>query len=183
MNLIFKPDFAPSASGMYRYLSTNVVWVNRDAPRDECFMSKDSASYTYGKGYTRTYLSVPLDKNVESIMLEINRMFKSEYNVCFLNWYKDGHQHLGWHSDDSVEMDINHPIAVVSFGATRDIWVKEKSYKGVIPEKDKYPLNDGSIFIMPTGYQKEHLHKIPKSDRVCGGRISLTFRKFIAKDL
>ena len=36
------------------------------------------------------------------------------YNVCFLNRYDDQRNHLGWHADDSPEMDHDHPIAVVS---------------------------------------------------------------------
>jgi hypothetical protein len=31
---------------------------------------------------------------------------------------------------------------------------------------------------MPAGFQIDNLHKIPKNDKPCGGRISLTFRKF-----
>lgn len=49
---------------------------------------------------------------------------------------------------------------------------------GNIPDEDKYLLADGSLFVMPSGFQKYYLHKIPKSDRECGGRISLTFRKY-----
>ena len=89
---------------------------------------------------------------------------------------------MGWHADDSPEMDTTHPIAVVSFGAERFIWTKDKSCKGNIPDEDKYMLGDGSLFVMPAGFQENHLHKIPKSDRLdCGGRISLTFRKFVKK--
>jgi len=34
------------------------------------------------------------------------------------------------------------------------------------------------LFIMPPGYQDNFYHKIPKHDRPCGWRISLTFRSF-----
>jgi alkylated DNA repair dioxygenase AlkB len=54
-----------------------------------------------------------------------------------------------------------------------------KGIKGDIPDEDKFLLENGSLFIMPAGYQKDHVHKIPKHDRVCGGRISLTFRKYV----
>ena len=74
-------------------------------------------------------------------------------------------------------MDQTHPIAVVSFGAERDIWVKEFNTKGNIPDDDKYLLENGSLFIMPAGFQQKYLHRIPKHNRPCGPRISLTFRK------
>ena len=160
-------------------LRNEVAWVNRDAPRDECFMASDSLEYTYGKGVTRTYNSVEFHSAVLAVMEKLNIDFDCSYNVCFLNYYKSDKQHLGWHADDSPEMDKTHPIAVVTFGAVRDIWVKQKDYKGNIPDEDKYLLENGSLFVMPPGFQEDNLHKIPKHDKVCGGRISLTFRKFI----
>lgn len=58
------------------------------------------------------------------------------------------------------------------------LYWKEKGYKGVIPNNQKQLLEYGSLFVMPTGMQKTHLHKIPKHDRECGIRISLTFRNY-----
>lgn len=88
------------------------------------------------------------------------------------------HQHLGWHADDFEGMIKEEPIAVISFGAAREIWVKPKDSKGEVPKDQRFLLEDGSIFIMPPGYQDTHLHRIPKHDRPCGWRISLTFRSF-----
>lgn len=163
----------------FNKLLNEVAWANREAPRDECFMALFDAEYTYGKGFTRTYKSTIMHESVLEIMNKVNKEFNTEYNVCFLNFYKGEREHLGWHADDSPEMDSNHPIGVISFGAERFIWCKKKDYKGVIPEEDKYLLGNGSLFIMPIGFQKENFHKIPKNDKPCGGRISLTFRKLI----
>ena len=179
MKPIYINNYVQTSFSVFDKLREEVSWVNREAPRDECFMSKDSVEYTYGKGFERTYNSVDFHPLVISIMNQLNVDYSASYNVCFLNYYKSDKEHLGWHADDSPEMDKTHPIAVVTFGAVRDIWVKHKEYKGNIPDEDKYPLGDGSLFIMPAGFQEDNLHKIPKHDRVCGGRISLTFRKFI----
>ncbi len=40
-------------------------------------------------------------------------------------------------------------------------------------------VEPGSLFIMPPGMQHTHEHRIPKGDRAMGGRISLTFRRFL----
>lgn len=178
LNPIFISNYHP-VDDMYDILLKEVPWVNVDAPRDECFMSEMALEYTYGKGFTRTYKSIELHKEVELIMAKLNSNFNTNYNVCFLNYYKSDKEHLGWHADDSPEMNPKHPIAVISFGAAREIWIKDKSYKGEIPESDKYALPNGSLFIMPEGYQTDHLHKIPKHDQPCGGRISLTFRNYL----
>ena len=76
-------------------------------------------------------------------------------------------------------MDLDHPIAVVSLGAEREIWWKDKHFKGTIPQENRQLLKNGSLFIMPAGFQNDHLHKIPRCDRPCGIRISLTFRYFV----
>jgi len=150
-----------------------------DAPRSECFMAEDQgAVYSYGsQARGRTYKATPMHPLVKAIMDGMNADLKTAYNVCVLNRYKDGHQHLGWHCDDSPEQDKDHPIAVVSFGAERAIWTRVNGHKGPIPDEDKYLLGQGSLFVMPVGYQDTHQHKIPKHDRECGMRISLTFRK------
>lgn len=164
---------------LFDRLLREVKWENRDAPRDECFMSDVPLSYTYGKGdHARTYHSMEFHPDVKRIMETLNAHEGSQYNICFLNYYKSEREHLGWHSDDSPEMDPTHPIAVVSFGATRDIWIREKGAKGDVPQEDKYSLVDGSCWIMPAGMQGTHQHKIPKGDRKSGGRISLTFRRY-----
>ena len=168
---------------LFDALLSEVAWSNREAPRDECFMAGAELEYTYGKGFTRTYASLEFHPAVKSLMDKMNSELGTEYNVCFLNYYKSEREHLGWHADDSPEMDEGHPIAVISFGAERYIWHKDKEYKGVIPEEDKCLLERGSLFIMPAGFQANNLHKIPKHDRKCGGRISLTFRKYIGEGL
>ncbi len=176
MKAIYKSGYITES--IYDRLMTEVPWVNRDAPRDECFMASEELEYTYGEKITRTYNSVPFNKMVMSMMEKLNEDYDCGYDLCFLNYYKDEKEFLGWHADDSPEMDPAHPIAVISFGAERFIWTKKMGTKGVVPEEDRYLLGDGSLFIMPAGYQKDNLHRIPKHDRPCGGRVSLTFRKY-----
>lgn len=152
-------------------------WLTKREARHEYFMSVDKRSYSYGNDID--YDSNEFSMMVGLIMGMLNVDSGTEYNACFLNKYDNEQQHLGWHSDDFEGMDQNHPIAVISFGAEREIWVKEKGAKGVIPPEDRYLLEQGSLFVMPEGFQDKYLHKIPKCDRVCDWRISLTFRKFL----
>ena len=57
------------------------------------------------------------------------------------------------------------------------LWVKSPP-NGKQPADQRVKLEEGSLFVMPMGYQYTHLHRIPKHDRPCGWRISLTFRTF-----
>ncbi len=110
------------------------------------------------------------------MMDKLNREFGTNYDVCFLNRYDEQKHQLGWHADIGVES--THPIAVISFGAEREIHWKHKDYKGPLPPEQKVRLASGSLFTMPAGFQENYLHKIPRSDRACGVRVSLTFRKY-----
>lgn len=169
---------------LYERIRAEVPWVNRDAPRDECFMAAPGAprTYSYGNNNERrealhTYAAVDMHPAVLGLMEKLNQDYGTAYNVCVLNYYKDRHQHLGWHADDSPEQDLAHPIAVIAFGAARYLYVKEREAKGKVPPDNMYEMVPGALFIMPGGFQQTHLHRIPKHDRECGGRISLTFRK------
>ena len=172
----------------------SVPWGTFTEARQECFMALAPTSYTYGAGRgVRTYTSIPYLPWVEAIRQHLNTapmMFdgvglgekKTEtrkFNVCFLNRYEDAAQHLGWHADDSPGMDHDHPIAVVSFGQTREIWWKPQKDTGPVPADQRQLLAHGSLFMMPAGMQRTHFHKIPKGDRKMEPRVSLTFRHYI----
>lgn len=178
MEPLFTPAF--TTDDLFATLRDNAPWVNvQNAPRNECFMALDtSLTYSYGRAARdRTYTAAPMHPGVVALMARINAHCGTAYNVAVLNYYLDQRNHLGWHSDDSPEQDPTHPIAVVSFGAERELWVKAKDHKGPIPLEDRYLLTVGSLFVMPPGFQDDYFHKIPKCDHVCGGRISLTYRK------
>ena len=155
-------------------------WIEATPARKEYFMSEGGGiPYTYGFGeHARTYHSKPFTGPVEFIMTKLNHDFNCQYNVCFLNRYDNAKQALGYHADDSPGMNLEHPIAVISFGSPRSIYWKKKDFKGDLPPENKQVLIYNSLFTMPAGFQKDHFHKIAKSDQECGTRISLTFRNY-----
>jgi alkylated DNA repair dioxygenase AlkB len=174
------PTYIPNyCESLYTTLE-GLDWLSTGAPREEYFMSDQHMEYTYGRGRgERTYSSSEFHPVVKELMERMNVDFSSQYDICFLNYYIEQRKWLGWHADDSVEMDMNHPIAVVSFGSEREIHWKHKDYKGHLPAEQRQILGDGSLFIMPAGFQRDHLHKIPKHNQPCEGRISLTFRHYV----
>ena len=171
------------------HLLNDLKWLEVTPARKEFFMSDRPRSYAY-KTYEgmREYHSSPYTAQVEGMRLAMNATpvilggEAHRFNVCFLNRYDDQHNQLGWHADDSPEMDHDHPITVLSLGAEREIWWKPKDHKGEIPPQWRRKLEHGSFFTMPAGFQRTHLHRIPKCDRACGVRVSLTFRHYIDKE-
>ena len=173
LGLTFLPEFAAPLT--FDEVDAAHSWVNRDAPRDECFMSTTGAPYTYGSGRgERTYNPIPFSAGVESIRRTMNACLGVDYEVCFSNKYIDGGKHLGWHADDSPSIDHGVGIAIVSFGGSREIWFREAIKDAPV---SKLLLTHGSLCLMPPGFQQTHQHRIPKAGREVEPRISLTFRK------
>lgn len=178
MNPTYIPNFVADSDAALSGL-LQLVWLSVTEARSEYFMSDTPRSYIYGKGqHAREYHSKSYSTGVLAIQDRLNREFGCQYNVCFLNRYDNQKQQLGWHADDSPTMDRNHAIAVVSFGAERDIWWKLQADKGVVPANQRQRLGNGSLFIMPPLFQDSYYHRIPKADHAVGVRISLTFRKY-----
>lgn len=172
--------------GLHRLL-TLVPWLRVTETRSECFMADASPplSYTYGKGIgERTYTSTPFAAGVREAMEVLNVELAGRgwgpVNVCFLNRYDNEREHLGWHADDHAGTDHSRPIAVVSFGEPREIWWRPTGRPGEVPPDCRQLLGDGSLFVMPPGFQDAYQHRIPKGGRPMGPRVSLTFRAFRA---
>ncbi len=105
----------------------------------------------------------------EAIEKEVQTTFTS----CLANLYRNGQDSNGWHSDNEKELGKQPIIASVTFGAERLFHFKHK-YQS--QHKMKLILNHGSILIMKGDTQKNWLHQLPKTKKVVGERINLTFR-------
>ena len=161
------------ATERFNSLWNELEWVDVAGPRREYYCHDNNAPYTYGRGIgTRTYQAQPYHPVLRAIRSEVEARAGCKFEVLFLNGYRDGSDHLGWHSDDSVEMDPNRPIAIVSLGARRQIMFREVGSA----ESERVWLDHGSLCLMKAGMQSTHQHRIPKAGFVCGPRISLTFR-------
>jgi alkylated DNA repair dioxygenase AlkB len=131
--------------------------------------------YTYGTGAgRRTYTPKSFHGLVAELTTQVEAFLGCRFELCFLNGYASEREHLGWHADDSEEIDDGRPIAVMSLGAEREIWVRKRGERGVCEHKLLLP--HGSLFVMGAGMQDTHDHRIPKAGRACGFRISLTWR-------
>jgi alkylated DNA repair dioxygenase AlkB len=178
MRPTFIPDYTDE--NFYDVLLNETPWLRLgETPRRECFMAVNpAAKYRYGTEKSpRVYDAAPMHPAVRLLMDRLNEDFGTHYNVCVLNAYADGRDHLGWHGDRSPEQDPSHPIAVIAFGAAREIWIRDRGVPGDVLPENKFLMTPGGVFIMPEGFQDEKDHRIPKTDRPCEGRVSLTFRK------
>ena len=98
---------------------------------------------------------------------------KVEFNVCLLNYYQDGTQRIGWHSDRE-ELGRSTPIASISLGASRQFLIRSKT--DGVNDRANLTMANGSLVIMENICQHKYLHSVPKESDVTSGRINLTFR-------
>lgn len=179
----YVPDFITDIADKVYAEMMDIEWDERTPARREAFYSTTGEDYTYGSGeFARTYTPRNMFDMLRLIQISAWSMheFDSElpsFELCFLNRYENEKQQLGWHADDDLGIDHSKPIAVVSLGAEREIWVKPIGSGH--DEVEKIRLAHGSLLLMMPGMQQTHYHRIPKNDRPCGPRISLTYR---AKD-
>lgn len=94
------------------------------------------------------------------------------FNSVLLNYYRDGNDSMGMHSDDEAELGIDPAIASLSFGATRTFILRHKRSKRTV----KVDLTSGSLLLMAGSTQHNWQHGINKSARPLGPRVNLTFR-------
>lgn len=178
MTPVYVPNLVADPDAAFTRLLHELEWVQAGelVPRKEYYVHESGEDYTYGTGqHARTYRSQPDHDVIRDIRNALLVQTGIHFDVVFLNLYEHNRHHLGWHADDSPEMSDAHPIVSVSLGAEREIWWRENGSAVVFKQK----LEHGSAFIMPPGMQDTHQHRIPKHDRPCGPRISLTFRKFV----
>ena len=108
----------------------------------------------------------------------LRRRLKNEWewnpNAVLVNWYRDGQDSMGWHSDDETELGHEPTIASISLGASRRFLLRHQKDKHM-PIYELVPEH-GSLLIMAGSTQKFWRHSVPKSTHAVGQRVNLTFR-------
>lgn len=156
---------------------TGLAWERRGStPRREYYCNDVAVPYTYGSGLgVRTYEPNVWTPEILAIRSACEAALNVKFQVCFVNGYETSKDQLGWHADNSPEMDDARPIAIVTLGAAREIWFCPKGDKSDVT---KVLLASGSLCVMAAGMQDTHLHRIPRAGYDCGPRISLTLRGY-----
>ena len=137
-------------------------------PRLSCWMGEENLSY----GYSQTRMqAVSWNQTVLDLKQQIEQASGASFNSVLINYYRDGQDSNGWHSDDEPELGENPIIASLSLGAPRDFHLRHKQK----PLKHKLTLENGSLLMMRGMTQHFWQHHIPKRAKALG-RINLTFR-------
>jgi alkylated DNA repair dioxygenase AlkB len=137
------------------------------AMRNNNFVVPNSYNVTGNDVYT------PL---INKLKKKIEKRINQELNYAQLNYYRNGQDYIGWHSDSEVEEgDL---IASISLGAERKFSLRHKDYKtNKDISKYNFKLGNGSLLIMDYNTSNKYWkHCLPKMKNVSDGRINITFR-------
>ena len=133
-----------------------------------------------GKSYTYSGLKkdpIPFTKELNSIKAKVEKETNVVFNSVLLNDYENGQVGMGWHSDDEKELGKNPTIASLSFGASRDMFFRNKNNPNL--KVIKILIENGSLLVMKGKTQHFWQHSIPKRLKVKQRRINLTFRTIL----
>lgn len=141
-------------------------------PRLSSWIGEPWMDYSYSNHTMKAQTWSPL---LLSIKQRIEDATGDSFNSVLLNYYRDGKDSNGWHSDDEPELGPEPVIASLSLGAPRDFHLRHKRDKSTM---HKISLEGGSLLLMRGQTQACWQHNIPKRAKA-GARINLTFRTIV----
>ena len=127
------------------------------------------ASYSYSG---LTLAPLPMTPLLSALRAAVEQATGHRFNSVLLNYYRNGEDSMGMHSDDEPELGPQPVIASLSFGASRNFMLRHRSSKHTL----KLALDDGSLLLMAGSLQKHWLHGINKTKKAINPRVNLTFR-------
>jgi alkylated DNA repair dioxygenase AlkB len=168
---------------LFNQLIDTVPWQQREVrvmgrlvmqPRLVSYMADGPhLAYTYSG---LTLQPLPWAAPVQQIKQEVEKLAGATFNSCLLNYYRDGKDHLSWHSDNEALYGPQPTIASVSLGASRDFILRSIADSSV---KIKLQLSQGDVLVMSGTMQQHWLHSVPKRKALSEPRVNLTFRSIV----
>jgi alkylated DNA repair dioxygenase AlkB len=167
------------SNNLFQTLAHSIEWKHEEVvffgkkhvlPRLVAWYGAQPFQYTYsGNTWNAQAWTDELQWLKDKLENETGEMF----NSCLLNFYHNGSESMGWHSDNEKSLVQHAPIASISLGAARTFQFKHRTNKG----KVAIELENGSLLLMEKETQDCWLHALPKRLKVTEPRINLTFRK------
>jgi len=133
-------------------------------PRLSYWVGEDWMDYSYSN---HTMKANAWSQCLLDIKERIEQQTGDLFNSVLLNYYRDGQDSNGWHSDDEPELGEQPTIASLSLGGARDFQMRKKDDK---TQKCVIKLEHGSLLTMRGRTQSHWQHQIPKRAQTAGFR-------------
>lgn len=139
-------------------------------PRLVAWYGDAEARYRYSG---LTHQPLPWTPLLAQIRAQVVAAVGQPLNGVLLNYYRDGQDSMGWHSDDEAELGANPLIASLNLGGTRRFDLRRKGQGRI---EYSLPLQHGSLLVMRGPTQHHWQHQVAKTRSPCAPRLNLTFR-------
>jgi alkylated DNA repair dioxygenase AlkB len=171
----------PKADHYRDKLLDTIQWKNDEAVIfGRHIITKRKVAWYGDEGYRYTYSNTTKHalgwtKELLKLKTLVEQLTGERYNSCLLNLYHNGDEGMAWHSDDEKALGKDTSIASLSFGAERKFALKHRVSKHPV----SLILEHGSLLVMKGTTQTHWLHSLPKSKKITGPRVNLTFRTMV----
>ena len=171
---------AEEAAACFQALQTEIPWQQQQIkmfgkllpePRLTAWLGTPEAVYTYS-GVARHPL--PFTPLLLSLKQRAEHITGATFNSALCNYYRNGHDSMGWHRDNERTLGADPVIASLSFGAIRPFKVRHYATKQ--PIITLLPAS-GSLIVMAGTMQQHWEHSLPRRTSPFAARINITFRK------
>ncbi|MGN6105296.1 MAG: alpha-ketoglutarate-dependent dioxygenase AlkB family protein [Kofleriaceae bacterium] len=143
-----------------------------DSPRLVCAFGDDGLRYRYAGVDRSTH---PWPAQLRVVRDRIAALVGHAFNYALVNWYRDGGDYIGWHSDKEEDLVPGAAIASLSLGAARPFQLRDKR----TGETHEIVLADGSLLVMAGTTQQHYKHALPRRRGIAQPRFNATFRNVV----
>ena len=166
------------ADAIFEECRTQLPWQNEIvpmfgrnyvAPRLSCAIADPGCTYRYRGSQS---VSIVFPESIDFLRRKLENDINAQFNYVLANRYRNGNDHVGWHSDDERDMGMFPTIASVSLGATRKFKIASRSND----ERITIDVCHGSMLLMFGESQRRFKHSLMKTRTPVGERINLSFR-------
>ena len=180
---LYIPDFygKSEADKLFSKLITDIQWKQESMRLYGKEIKFPRLTAWYGdcdKPYSFSGITLQPNKwtqELTAIKDKVEHFAEERFNSVLLNRYRNGNDSISWHTDAEKELGRNPVIASVNFGAARKFQLKHM-HNG---EREDIFLQHGSLLVMLGELQHYWKHQIPKTKKLVGERVNLTFRKIL----
>jgi len=161
-------------------VTKDIVWRNDSIsmfgksysqPRLTAWYGENNVIYSYSKIKMQALPWTPILLKLKN---KLEADLGAKFNSVLINYYRNGLDHMSYHSDNEKELGKNPVIASISFGATRKFSLKHRNNK--MTPTISIDLESQSLLVMSGKLQNFWLHKVSKSTKIQAPRLNLTFR-------
>lgn len=139
-------------------------------PRLLAWYGDSGAVYRYSN---LVHQPLPWTPLLAQIRARVEAAVGQPLNGVLLNYYRDGQDSMGWHSDDEAELGRNPLIASLNLGGSRRFDLRRKGCSRI---EHSLMLNHAALLVMRGPTQHYWQHQVAKTRNRCAPRLNLTFR-------